>query len=126
MGKRIAIIVGLMLFWGAWACNANDTKQQTGEEKYEAVAIDDYEPNMELSGRIQWDKNGLANGGPVTSFSFWGHESELTNNMITNGFLSTKDYGKIMIKANPDFSMHIELTPSQQKKLKQLKKKILN
>ena len=28
------------------------------EEKYEAVAAADYEPNMELSGRIQWDENG--------------------------------------------------------------------
>jgi hypothetical protein len=91
------------------------------EEKYEAVVTADYEPNMELSGRIQWDENGLVNGGPVDSFSFWGQKLELTSNMITDGFLSTKDYGKIMMKANANGSMHIELTPSQQKKIMQLK-----
>lgn len=122
MSKKIALVVGLILVLGCWACNVNDAKQQIEEEKYEAVTTADYEPDMKLSGRIEWDKNGLANGGPVDSFSFWGQNIELTSNMITNGFLSTKDYGKIMIKTNPDFSMHIELMPSQQKKLKQLKK----
>lgn len=92
------------------------------EEKYEAIATADYDPNMELSGSIRWDANGLVNGGPVDSFSFWGQKIELTSNMITDGFLSTKDYGKIMVKANPNGSMHIELTPSQQKNIKQLKK----
>ena len=99
-----------------------DIQQPSGEEKYEAVAIADYEPNMELSGRIQWDANGLISGGPVNSFSFWGQKIELASDMITGGFLSTKDYGKIMLKANPDGSMHLELTPSQQKRIKQLKK----
>ena len=60
-------------------------------------------------------------GGPVDSFSFWGRKIELTSKNITAGFLSTKDYGKIMIKANSNGSVHIELTPSQQKKIKQLK-----
>jgi hypothetical protein len=92
------------------------------EEKYEAVATADYEPNMELSGRIEWDQSGLVTGGPVDSFSFWGQKIELTSNMITDGVLSTRDYGKIMIKVNPNGSMHIELTPSQQEKIKQLKK----
>lgn len=99
------------------------TEATLSEEEYEAVAVADYEPNMEFSGRIQWDENGLVNGGPVVSFSFWGQKIELTSDMITNGLLSTKDYGKIMLKANPDGSLHMELTPSQQEKIKQLKAK---
>ncbi len=74
-------------------------KQQIGEEKYEAVASADYEPNMELSGRIQWDENGLVNGAPVDGFSFWGQKLELTSNMITDGFFSTKDYGPLLATA---------------------------
>ena len=99
--------------------NGNTNQQQ--EEQYEPITTAEYEPNMELSGRIEWDADGLVNGGPVESFSFWGQQIELTSNMITNGILSTKDYGDILIKANSNGSMHIELTPSQQQKIKLLK-----
>jgi hypothetical protein len=99
--------------------NGNTNQQQ--EEQYEPITTAEYEPNMELSGRIEWDADGLVNGGPVESFSFWGQQIELTSNMITNGMLSTKDYGDILIKANSNGSMHIELTPSQQQKIKLLK-----
>lgn len=92
------------------------------QEQYEPITTADFQPNMQLSGEIRWDANGLVSGGPVDSFSFWGQDIELTSNMITDGFLSTKDYGKILIKANGNGSMHIELTPSQQIKIKQLKK----
>ena len=99
----------------------SDANQPVSEEQYEAITTTDFEPNMQLSGEIRWDRDGLVNGGPVDSFSFWGHDIALTSNMITEGFLSTKDYGKILIKANSNGSMHIELTPSQQTKIKQLK-----
>ena len=94
---------------------------QAVSEQYEAITTADYEPNMQLSGEIRWDANGLVNGGPVDSFSFWGHDITLTSNIITDGFLSTRDYGKILIKANFNGSMQIELMPSQQTKIKQLK-----
>ena len=137
MRKLLVGSVFIACVLGVSACGQNGTdaakaegakatgepkKESTAEEKYEAVAIADYQPNMELSGRLRWDKDGLANGGPVKSFSFWGQKLELTTNMIVNGFVSTKDFGKILIMAIPTFSMRIELTPSQQKKLKQLKK----
>lgn len=137
MKKALLGSVIIACAMGLSACGQNTTnaitpggRERTGEsgkgatadEKYEAVTTADYQPNMELSGRVEWDKDGLAKGGPVDSFSFWGQKIELTTNMIVNGFVSTRDYGKILIKANPGFSMHIELTPSQQKKLKLLKK----
>jgi predicted small lipoprotein YifL len=120
----ISVVMALLLLAGCGspAPTPVPPTPTLAEEKYEAISIADYEPNMELSGRIQWDANGLVNGGPVDSFSFWGQKIELTSNMITDGFLSTKDYGKIMIKANSNGSMRIELTPNQQKKIKQLKK----
>ncbi len=95
--------------------------QQTVDEKYEPVSASEFNVSMRLSGDVRWDKDGKANGGPIESLSFWGHKLELANNMIKDGFIHTKDYGKIKIIPNYNFTMRIELTPTQKKKLLELK-----
>ena len=94
------------------------------EEKYEPVSISEFKVSMELSGGVGWDEDGKANGGPIHSLSFWGQKLELSSDMIKDGFIHTKDYGKIKIMPNSDFTMRMELTPTQKKKLLELKKSI--
>ncbi len=91
-------------------------------EKYEPVSPSDFHVEMQLKGDVEWDANGVANGGPVVKLSFWGHDIELTDDMIKDGFISTRNYGKIQIKPGANFSMQLFLTPTQQKKLKELAK----
>jgi len=114
-------VIGMLFVVLGFAPNIS-IGQQSGEEKYEPVSASEFNVSMKLSGRVSWDKDGLANGGPIDSLSFWGHELVLTSNMIKDGFIHTKDYGKILIRCNPDFSFRMELTQTQQKRLRELRK----
>jgi len=111
----IAILISGLYFLSTYA-------QQQTNERYEPVSISKFKIVLELSGPVRWDENNKAQGGPIESLSFFGQKLELTNNMIRNGFIHTKDYGNIKVVPNPNFSFHIELTPSQQKKTLKLKK----
>lgn len=91
-------------------------------EQYEPVSSSEFNVDMQLKGRVEWDASGVANGGPIVGLSFWGHDIELTDNMIKDGFISTRNYGKLQIKAGEGFGMQLFLTPTQQRKLKELAK----
>jgi hypothetical protein len=93
--------------------------QPSSHEKYEPISTSDFKVDLQLIGRTSWDDNGVVSGGPIASLSFGGHEIELKDKMITGGFISTKDYGKIMLKAE-GMAMTMLLTSSQQKKFKEL------
>jgi predicted component of type VI protein secretion system len=93
--------------------------QSQTAEQYEKVTSSDYKINLQLEGRVNFDANGVASGGPVASLSFGGHDVRLTDNMITDGFISTADYGKIMLKGSYQ-GFELWLTPTQQKKIKEL------
>jgi hypothetical protein len=95
--------------------------QKAAAENYEPVESSEYRISMDLSGRVSWDANGLANGGPVVSLSFGGHQVALQDNMIRDGLLPTREYGKIMLKSSLD-GFQLFLTPTQQKKIKALLK----
>lgn len=60
--------------------------------------------------------------GEITTFSCGGHKIELDSNKVENGFIVTKDYGKIKIRVGPSDYGHfsIWLTPTQKKALKAL------
>ena len=83
------------------------TQKAPDAEKYEAVKSADYQVDMKLSGRVSWDDEGRANGGPVEELTFGGHKVELADKTIKDGILATKDYGKIMIKTSPDFTFQL-------------------
>ena len=95
--------------------------QKAAAEKYEPIESSEYKISMDLSGRVSWDADGLANGGPVVSLSFGGHQVALQDNMIRDGLLATKEYGKIMLKSSLN-GFQLLLTPTQQKKIKALLK----
>jgi hypothetical protein len=88
-------------------------------EQYEPVSSSEFKVNLELSGEVRGDANGLVNGGPITELSFGGHKIELADSMIKDGFISTTKYGKIQIKGGFN-GMQLFLKPSQQRRLKEL------
>lgn len=90
------------------------------EEKYEPVEDSDFHIYLRLSGSVETDDHGVANGGPIVELGINGHSIELADKMIKDGFITTKDYGKFLIKPNYNMSAQLFLTPSQQKKLKAL------
>ena len=95
------------------------------DEKYEKVSTSEFKISMELpAGAVIKMTNGKTNGGPIKELSFWGHKLALADNgIIKDGFISTKNYGKFELVSNAsDGSFRIDLTPSQQKKLLELKK----
>lgn len=94
-------------------------------EKYEKVSKSDFKITISIpKGAAFQIKDGVMNGGPIKELSFWGHKIELANNgMVKDGFLHTKDFGKFQFVSNAiDGSFHVDLTPSQQKKLLELNK----
>lgn len=89
--------------------------------QYQPVTASDYKIALQLTGSTRWDDKGLISGGPISSLSFGGHAVELTDNMIRDGFISTKKYGKLLLR-NPsyNFGMTLYLTQGQQGQLKEL------
>lgn len=100
-------------------------------EQYEPVSSDGFTVFMKVSGRVSWDDKGVPSGGPVDSLSIGGenlnggivrYDIDLTDGLIEGGFILTKKYGTIMVKAGPNFNASFLLTPTQKRKFKELVK----
>lgn len=117
MKKKLTVFISIICL-----ISMSSVKLTAAEEKYEKISPSDYGINMLMKGRVDWDNNGIVNGGPIAELSFWGKKVVLNNSMIKNSFIDTKDYGKIMVVSE---GMHLamKLTPSQKKKILELKKK---
>ena len=119
MNKKIIIGIILVLIPIAILAINHFSKN----DNYEPISSSEFSITLKLSGRVGWDKEGKANGGPIEDLSFWGNSIELESNMIKDGFILTKSYGKIKMTPRANFTMQIELTPTQQSKILKLKDK---
>lgn len=112
---------------GRMGTTVEQTAQQHQEEEhYMPVSAGEIGASMDLQGSVRWDSEGRPRfGGPgsIESFSCWGHPIDLTSDQFEDGFICTKEYGKIKIRCNPDFTFRMEITPSQKAALMELKGK---
>jgi hypothetical protein len=97
-------------------------KSAASENNYEKIPLSDYRVNISMKGRVRWDETGIVSGGPIGELSFWGKKLALNDSMIKDGFIDTRDYGKIMVVPQGS-GLSLKLTPSQKKKLMELKEK---
>jgi hypothetical protein len=99
------------------------------EEKYEQV--DPLELSMDfqadIPGAIRWDADGNITefgGGKVTRFTVGGKPIELvSDDLLLEGeevFIVTKEYGKIKVTFNSNFTISLWLKPSQKEKFMEL------
>jgi hypothetical protein len=119
VASKAASISSYERYLAAHATGLHAKEAQEGIEKlepYEKVSIDEFKAQLQSTGRIEWDANGLTNGGPVR-LSFGGHSIRLTDPMIRNSLISTADYGKIQFKGGFN-GAELFLKPSQQRKLR--------
>ena len=103
-----------------------DAAQSQQEEQYVPVSAREIGVAMVLKGTVLWgrdEKPSFDGPGSIKSFSCWGHEIELVSDQFEDGFICTKQYGKIKIKPNPDFTFRMEMKPSQKAALMKLKDK---
>lgn len=95
-----------------------------GAEEY--TAIDPSELNfglMGFSGGTEVGEGGVRIlGGKFDKFLCEGKEIAVVTNKVDGGFINTKDYGKIKVTSGTFGGLTVYLTPSQKKKLLELKK----
>lgn len=115
----LVVVCGRCLLTSALAQNAPLPSITLAGLQYEPVNASEYKISMQFSGPIRWDDKGTVNGGPIASLSFGDHGVELTDNMIKDGLVSTKNYGKLLMR-NVGTGMTLYLTKDQQKQLKDL------
>jgi hypothetical protein len=101
------------------------------DEKYEPVDRSELPIDFaaEMSGSVMTDADGNITefgGGKVVQLALNGNPIDLVSeDLLLEGnevFIDTKDYGKIKVTFNPNFTVGLWLKPSQKAKLKELMK----
>jgi hypothetical protein len=104
-----------MLFLGACGAAAKPTATPT---------VEDYKPLEGIDCRIRaqeirWDAQGFMEGDNI-ELTCEGKPVDLVDGKLTNGWLTTKEFGKIRIKRAGGFGMTILVTSEQNKKLEEV------
>lgn len=117
---------GLILFLLA-GCGASATPLV--EEKYEQVDPSELQMDFQadIPGEVRWDAEGNVTafgGGKVTRFTVGGKSIELASDDLLledkEVFIVTKDYGRIKVTFNSNFTISLWLKPSQKEKFMEL------
>lgn len=116
----------MMIVFLMTACGAPATP---AEEKYEQVNPSELSIDfqVDIPGAVRWDADGNITefgGGKVTRFTIGGKSIELISNDLlleeNEVFIVTKDYGKVKVTFNSNFTISLWLKPSQKAKLMEL------
>lgn len=125
MKKILFVVVIPILF--LTACGAEIAAPI--EEKYEQVNPSELSMDFQadIPGAIRWDADGNVTefgGGKVTRFTVGGKPIELvSDDLLLEGgevFIVTKEYGKIKMTFNSNFTISLWLKPSQKEKFMEL------
>ena len=123
--KKVLFAVMITVFLLA-ACGAPAAPV---EEKYEQVNPSELSIDFQadIPGAVRWDADGNITefgGGKVTRFAVGGKPIELvSDDLLLEGkevFIVTKDYGKIKVTFNSNFTISLWLKPSQKEKFMEL------
>lgn len=123
--KKLPFVVMIIIIL-LTACGAPATPV---EEIYEQVNSSELSIDFQadIPGAVRWDADGNITefgGGKVTLFAVGGKPIELvSNDLLLEGkevFIVTKDYGKIKVTFNYNFTISLWLKPSQKAKLMEL------
>jgi len=119
------------------ACAAEEKKEEPKKEEAKPAAaegnyelVDSQVLKFRLQGQGNYgdtrDDDGIKpNGGKVGTFTCEGTKLELANEAFEDGFIVTKDYGKIKIRFTTTMLgivLNVFITPEQKGKLARLRK----
>jgi hypothetical protein len=97
------------------------THPQLGRaEEYKSLA--GVNCQLKASSRISWDADQFLNGAGV-GLSCEGQAVDLVDGKVANGWLVTKNFGKIRLKNSGGFGIDILVTPDQNEQMKKAFKK---
>jgi hypothetical protein len=102
-------------------------KKGSGAAKEIFQPVDPSELSFSMKTKeLWWEQGGKKASGTIAEFSFEGQKLALNTEKIDNdGFIDTRDYGKIKIQgANIMGGFSVFLTPSQKEKFLQLKEEL--